>query len=340
MGGPENFVKRVELELIKYNLPDYKIINPNPNNFSFLKDIERIKVGRLDGAIYYKTTSLNLFNLVNQRRNKKYHFLKYFPDNVTMFANKPLNFYLNRGSRKLLRECDVIVFQSELSRKMHEKFVGETLKDFRVILNGVPTDIFSPNKEPEILAGFPKLVITASFRLHKRLQDAINIVNHLKKKFPSIKLHVIGNMDNLTSEFINRMDVSNCLFHGKVASLRLPNLYRSCDVGLSPSIFDPCPNSVVEMVACGLPVISVLESGASEIIKCDDLIIEENISLDYMELQTGSSLPKVNIYDWSDRILHVIGNKKYYSDRMLQRVEEELDIKLVASKYAEFIRNA
>ncbi len=102
----------------------------------------------------------------------------------------------------------------------------------------------------------------------------------------SIKLHVIGDIDNITKNYISGLDVSNTIFHGCIKSECLPEFYSSCDVGLSPSIFDPCPNSVVEMIACGLPVITTKDSGAAELVKNNDLIIKEDLKLSYMELQT------------------------------------------------------
>ena len=69
---------------------------------------------------------------------------------------------------------------------------------------------------------------------------------------------------------------------GRIKSECLPDCNSSCEVWLSPRIFDPCPNSVVEMDACGLPVITTKESGALEIVKYENLIIEEDIKLYYM----------------------------------------------------------
>ena len=51
-------------------------------------------------------------------------------------------------------------------------------------------------------------------------------------------------------------DCTHTIFRGRIKSDRLSDFYSSCDVGIAPSIFDPCPDSVVEMDACGLPVIT------------------------------------------------------------------------------------
>jgi len=340
VGGPQNFLSRLSKELEKYDLPKYEIINPHPANLHLLDKKDIVKIGRLDGAIYYKTTSLNLFNLIKQRRGVELEIIKRLPDSLSMLFNKPLNYYLNRSNRKVFKKSDGIIFQSQLSKKMHEKFIGISSDDkiYEIILNGVPRDIFSPKKGGVSLEGSPKLVITASFRLHKRLQDAVNIVNSLKKRYKDIKLHVIGDMDSLTKEHISTLDTCNCIFHGRVKSEDLPMFYSSCDVGLSPSIFDPCPNSVIEMMACGLPVITNSQSGASELLKDKNLIVDDGSSLDFMELQTVKRLPKVDVEEWCERVENVLEKKEIFSQFVLNRVEVELDIKIVAKKYAGFIQ--
>ena len=144
-------------------------------------------------------------------------------------------------------------------------------------------------------------------------------------------------MDVLTKNVLDKMDLSNTIMHGLVDSSLLPIFYRDCDLGLSPSMFDPCPNSVVEMMACGLPVITVGESGASELVEVDELIIYENLGLKYYELQTIDMIPKINIDKWVRVIKNVLRNNECYRNKMLSIVSRKLDIKVVAKKYAEFI---
>ena len=160
----------------------------------------------------------------------------------------------------------------------------------------------------------------------------------MSKKYKNIKLHVIGKIDILTKRKILTLDNSNVIFHGQIQNNLLPRFYSSCDIGLSPSLFDPCPNSVVEMVACGLPVVSTKESGAAEIINNKDLLIREHVELNYKELQTISKLPNLNIDRWCKIIECILDNKIFYSNLMLKRVKEDLDIKITAHKYASFVR--
>ena len=53
---------------------------------------------------------------------------------------------------------------------------------------------------------------------------------------------------------------------GRIKSECLPDCNSSCEVWLSPSIFDLCPNSIIEIESCELPVITTKESVATEIV--------------------------------------------------------------------------
>jgi glycosyltransferase involved in cell wall biosynthesis len=337
MSGPQNFLSRLDKALLIYDLPKYQIINPNNKGLVLLNNKELLNIGRLDGVKYYKATSTNLYNYIRQKKNLNMSVLNYIPDFLVEKLTFPLNSYLNRINKNIIKNSHGIVFQSELSKNMHARFIGETADSSVIILNGIPTEVFNPNIGKSSLEGYPRLVITASFRLHKRLQDAVNAVNMLRKKFPKIKLHIIGDFDLLTKELMFKLDLSSCVLHGRVDSESLPSIYNSCDLGLSLCIFDSCPNSVVEMMGCGLPVISNSHSGAVELLKCKDLIVKDDFEIDYIELQTAEKIPEINTEILVNAVEKVLDSREYYSDIVLERVEEELDIRLVAEKYANYI---
>jgi len=338
-GGPKLFLERLMVMLDRLGCESFQIVNPS-KRFQGSLEKDKLTIARLDGAYYYKLTSKNLFNFIRQRKNIKIYAIRCLPDWVLNKFSRLFNFYLNRFNRKLILSCDGIIFQSELSLKMHRKFMMDVFssKMYTVILNGVPTKTFYPKDEGVELRGSPCLVITATFRPHKRLYEAIKIINMLKETHPDSFLHVIGSVDLITKENIDQLNCDNVIFHGAVKSDLLPDYYASCDIGLSPSLFDPCPNSVVEMMACGLPVITTKESGAAELVMHSGLIIEEGIELDYMELQTIEKLPPLNIGQWCATITKVMNNYEHYSQSMLLRVRSHLDINIVASQYADFIK--
>ena len=113
MSGPSNFLRRVNAELQHHKLPSFRIINPHPGQLKDLYNNDVVKVGRLDGTVYYKLTSINLYNLIRQRREHRIELIKSIPDPITLSLNGPINSYLNRASGKILQKADIIIFQSE-----------------------------------------------------------------------------------------------------------------------------------------------------------------------------------------------------------------------------------
>jgi len=335
-GGPQNFMNRLNGELKKYDLPIHSIINPTLKKKGFNFNKQSINIGRLDGVSYHKLTPQNFYNLIIQRRNLHLELIKKIPGPILDKFTIPVNNYLNRNIIHLLDNVDGVVFQSDISKKMYDFIIGKPVKAFQIIKNGIPVNIFKPlscNKS----SGYPKIVITANYRVHKRLHEAIRLTNFLKKKYPKVQLNIIGELDYLTKELIKDLNLDSCIFHGKIKSSILPQIYADADLGLSLCLFDACPNSVVEMIGCGLPVLTNKESGASELIKEESLIISENIKFEYLPLYDFNWLPKINLEKWAEKIEFILDNKISLKEKMLKRVDEELDIRIVAKKYAEFI---
>ena len=330
--GPSLFLNRLLREVKKQCFEkEFKIFNPNEKSIDQIDSYRNIKVGRFDGAYFYDFTLNNTKNFLKLRGKNK---LANYAFNGRSF-NKIFNSHLNRFSKKLQTKVDIIVYQSELSKIMQDKYVKKTNKPFTIINNGVPLDIFSPKKKR--LKKKINLVITSHFRPHKRLYDAILLVNLINKKGVDARLKIIGNLDIVTLDFIKKYDLSNCDFIGDLASEKLPEIYNECHIGLSPSIFDPCPNSVAEMMACGLPVITCLESGASELLGIPSLCIKENLNLNFLEFQTIEKLPRINLDLWSNKVFEILDDFKYYQNEIIEQVETRLDIRIIAKKYIDFI---
>jgi glycosyltransferase involved in cell wall biosynthesis len=302
----------------------------------------RTLIARLDGTSYYRMTARNFAGLLRQRRPQLASAFGWLRRQSweAHVVTRMLNRYLDRGATWLLRHADAIVFQSEISRAMHAEFLGYrpgTLPE-TVIMNGVPTDEFTPGDGTR-LPGSPAILISASvYRLHKRLHSAIRLVNALARSHPEARLHVLGEFDPLVREQLAGEDTSRCVFHGRVAAQALPGLYRGADLQLSPSLFDPCPNVVCEGLASGLPVFTPRQSGAAELVGADnaDWVVDEGLALEYRELHVAGQIPELPVAEYVARIEQVLVSLPEHRSRARQRAVQALDIRLVAARYREF----
>lgn|GEM_PF-4388501 len=302
-------------------------------------------IARLDGTDYYDFTGRNLYHFLEQRKHRLLPYCGWLRNmrHSSQWTTRLINRYLSRCAVWMLRNAHGLVFQSEMSRKMYEMFLGYRAGRVpeRIILNGVSLDEFDPrDRVATPLGGFPAVVISASvFRPHKRLHDAVRLVNRLSKDYGDIRLHVFGRLDAPTEAEVRRQDLSRCVFHGQMSPAQLPARYRGGDVMLSLCIFDACPNVVCEGLASGLPVITLQESGASELVGPDngDWVVEEGLPFGYYELQTPEALPRLPGTDYAERISRVIEDLPTHKERARQRAVDALDIRKVARRYCEFV---
>ncbi len=335
--GSNKFLNRIENEIKNKKTDiDFNILLPDAYHKKILKkNKNKINLARLDGIAHYKFTSENLINFIKLRYGKS--LSNYLKKNFEIFIlTKIFNQYLNRYNQFMLNNCDGLVFQSKLSYKFHQKFLKLHNKKYKIILNG-KSNCIDASSSSIISENYPNLVITATFRPHKRLTDAIELTNYLKNKYPKIKLNIVGKIDIITKENIKKIDCNNCIFHGVKDQDYMDMLYKNSHIGISTSYLDPCPNSVVEMLSCGLPVITTTASGAFELVnQAQAFGVFEKYDLDYFELQSSNKIPKININEWVKKINNVLDNYEYYKNFSKHIFQNNLDINLISQKYINF----
>ena len=343
--GPKVFLRRL---FKKASIPKTVYLT-NPDNNSIHKAKEKKKeglkiVGRLDGARPYRFTLMETLGFLGER----YKFLKKIPQHsyksyeMSRKFTKSVNKYLDRNSIWLHANADAIVFQSSFSKKMHEFFLGyKSIQPNIIINNGVDLNQFKPKNSDISKKFFPNVLVSASeYRPHKRLKDSIELINSLSKSFPNIKLHVLGEPNYFVKKELEFLSLKNCIFYGRLDQKSLPEFYGKQDFQLSLSMFDACPNVVVEGLASGLPVITCEESGAFELInKNKSWSVADGIKLDYYEYHRANQIPKADLKSYCEKIMPLIENLREEKQIARNIAEENLSIDLVSKKYLQFIES-
>ena len=113
---------------------------------------------------------------------------------------------------------------------------------------------------------------------------------------------------------------------GQVATRqRLRETYDDHHFGISMSYLDPCPNSVIEMLACGLPVIMNEGNGVAEVFESGD-VIREQLEIDFFEAQTIEAIASVSITEIADFIECKAQNYAAFSRVCQQKFKEHFDL--------------
>ena len=354
-GGPNHFLSRLEQEFKS------KGITISDNNPAFVLSTKNVETSsnfalRLDGLDHedhsFQTVKNKIFYRYNSykklfRMNNIIH--KYFPILYRNFFRRVLNFFFfnkhNREQIKGYENADLIIYQSKFSKNYFETFLGKPKKPNFIIYNGVDLNIFNPNiqigkKVKNIMKADFKIITSCSFRIHKRLHESLKLFKFVLKKIPTAKYFVMGHIDKQTKEIVDRIISfyeieKNVVLLGKIPVSLIPEYYAEADIMLYPSWLDPCPNSVVECLASGTPVICPDSGGVKELVRKGGIVVPEKKipKIDFTPYYCLSEIPEINYKVYLNSVLKIQKNINEYSKKARSVAEENLDIVQVSKKY-------
>jgi glycosyltransferase involved in cell wall biosynthesis len=168
---------------------------------------------------------------------------------------------LNDRLRTVLRRADHVVYQSEFCKLAADRFLGAAPSGSEVLHNAVDTSEFTPAPEPP--SGEPVLLLAGDQFQPYRLGTALRTIALL----PDVRLLVTGTLVEDGHALAEQLGVAGrVLFTGRYAQRDAPSVYRRAHVLLHPKVNDPCPNVVLEALACGLPVVHSQSGGTPELV--------------------------------------------------------------------------
>lgn len=162
--------------------------------------------------------------------------------------------------------ADTVIYQSEFSKLSCEKFLGKTrAKKTTIIYNGVEIPVVESKKQKRTESEPTRLVTFSKFRRRDQIEPLIESVQLLDPK--KYIFDIYGSYtDNLTSTFSGISSSPNIHFLGKLSNPELLKKISEHDIFLF-SDQSACPNSVIEAMAAGLPVVAFNRGSISELIK-------------------------------------------------------------------------
>lgn len=172
------------------------------------------------------------------------------------------------------RLADHIVYQSQFSRQWWEREYGLTCVSSTVVHNGVDLSVFSPVGPGERPVDHYRILLvegTLGGGYEVGLETAVQLGQKLSNSGLEIPLEisVAGRVRaELQEQWVKRSPVP-ITFLGQIPHEEIPRIDRSAHLLYSADLNAACPNSVVEALACGLPVVAFDTGALPELVKGD-----------------------------------------------------------------------
>jgi len=165
-----------------------------------------------------------------------------------------------------LKKAALIAVPSGFLRAVFAGYGHQT----RVIPNIVDLSLFRPRPKSADNAGAFTLVITRNLEPIYGIETALRAFASVLHEAPDTQLRIAGSGPQETElkSLASQLGIATAVqFEGRLDRSGIIGLYAQADAMLNPTTVDNMPNSVIEALACGVPVISTDVGGVPFIVR-------------------------------------------------------------------------
>jgi len=244
---------------------------------------------------------------------------------------------VNNQTLALIRRfiADHIIYQSQFSQDWWNKEFKTPLIPVDAVYNGVDLSQYSPQgpeSPPE--DHFRLLLVEGHLTLAsgQGLETAVRLLKALKEEHElNIEMIVVGDVDDALKAHIHSMAPGLWInWKGILKPHLIPSVDRSAHVMFSADLNAACPNSVIEALACGLPVLAydtgalneMVQEGAGEVVPYGS---------DYWQLEEPQISPLANA------CARILRNNAKYRQSARKRAEAIFGLDKMVESYLEVL---
>lgn len=291
------------------NKNNYDIVNLHwiNNEMMSINDIDAIR-----SKIYWTVHDFwPLSNIYHYPFNKKKNF---FERNLSKSLTK---FKLNKIKKKKIN----FIFPSKWIYNQLNQSFDLSREKTEMIRNPIDTNFWKPSKKQNN----QNIILFGAVDIHKDnrkgFKKFVNSINKIYKDLIEYKIYFFGSNEN----FNTILNIPSKNF-GYLQNLQLRNLYRKSSCYVVYSEKDNLPNTAIEALSCGVPVITVKNNGLKEIIKhkSNGYILKNFTSA---ELKRGLI--------WLSRNK----KKKNFQQKIHNLIKKKFSYSVISKKYLKFYKN-
>ena len=183
----------------------------------------------------------------------------------------------NRRMARSYHAADWVFYQSEFCRRAARRFLGDRRGPGEILYNAVDTTHFSPQRDRQPGArGRWNFLITGKIanHLYYRLESTVAGLRVARDAGLDAHLTVAGWVEagalSRAQELARDLGVVSAIdFIGPYTQQQAPEIYRAADIYVMTKHNDPCPNTVLEALATGLPILYSDSGGVPELVGAD-----------------------------------------------------------------------
>lgn len=232
--------------------------------------------------------------------------------------------------------ADFVVYQSHYSKSAWETICRKKKKNWTVIYNGVDTEKIRPNEKWQQESAPIKLLTFGQFRRKDQIKPLIESVRLLEPRDYSFDIYGTYT-NNMKSIFSNPENIPNIHFHGKLSNENLFQKIIEYDIFLF-SDQSACPNSVIEAMAAGLPVIAFERGSINELITSgyNGYVVKTKKHNPFRDSYPFTS---ESFNDFSRSIENIIPNLKQYKESSRLVAEKRFRLDASVDEYIKIFKS-
>jgi len=251
----------------------------------------------------------------------------------------PIKSFLRaEGNNRLLafirrRLADHIIYQSHFSQDWWERVFAKKATGARVVYNGVDLDAYHPDGVEKPPQDHDRLLLVEG---HLSGANARGLITAVRLAVSVAKIHsrtvelmVVGDVSDAVKAQAHTLAPDLWItWRGVVPRSDIPAIDRSAHVLFSADLNAACPNSVIEAMACGLPILAYDTGALGELVQNGAGVVVPYGS-DHWQLEEPVIEPLAAV------CIQILQNNPYFRQRARLRAEAAFSLDKMVDGYIE-----